>query len=82
MVISDKLYLMIKFIKNDQMVTRIITLLMKTRYVQKSIAWKWKGFRVHLNQHVYRAYNQLRHNSQLLMRKYYMGKKKLKQVGY
>ena len=73
-VIRDKTYFM-KFLKNDQMITRIIIQLMKSGYVQTPMVLKQKDFKVHMQKHMYRAYSQIGHNSQSFMRKYYMGKK-------
>ena len=78
MIIRDKAYSMVKFLENDNTASRIVILALDTKYVQKPIGSKRKDFVVHMEKHIYRAYSQVRHNLQLLMRKYYMGKKKIK----
>ena len=72
------MYSMVKFLENDTMASRIIVLALDTKYIQKPIGWKWKYSVVHMEKHVYWAYSQVRRNSQSLMRKYYMGKNKIK----
>ena len=80
MIIRDKTYLMVKVLENDNMTSRIIVLALDTKYIQKPIGWKRKdSVLVHMKKYMYRAYSQqVRHNSQLLLRKYYMGKNKIK----
>ena len=69
---------MIKFLENENMASKIVVLALNTEYVQKPIGWKRIDFVVHLKKQMYWAYSQVRDNSQFLMRKYYMGKNKIK----
>ena len=69
------MYTRMKFVKSKQLALYMAELELDTGYVKIPIGWKERNFKLHLKKHVYRAYNQIRHNPQLLMRKYYMGKK-------
>ena len=40
MIIRDKTYSMVKFLKNDNTTSRIVVLFLDTKYVQKPIGWK------------------------------------------
>ena len=80
-VIRDKTYRSIKFIRNDQMADRITEIAMMNGYVELPIGWTETEFKRHMKKHIYRAYSQIRHNSQSLMRKYYMGKKMVTNPG-
>ena len=75
-VISNKMYTRMKFVKSKEFALYVAELgLTSTGYVRIPIDWKQRNFKLHLKRHVYREYNQIRHNSQSLMRKYCMGKK-------
>ena len=64
-----------KFVKSKALALYVAELGLSTGYVRIPIDWKKQDLKLHLKKHVYQAYNQIRHNSQLLMRKYYMDKK-------
>ena len=74
-VIRTKMYTIMKIVKSKQLALYVAELGLNIDCVKIPIDWKKQNFKLHLKKHVYRAYNQIRHNSQLLMRKYYMGKK-------
>ena len=80
-VIRDKTYTKVKFLRNDKMADQITQLAMKNKYVQLPIGWIQTEFKIHMKKHIYRAYSQIRHNSQSLMRKYYMGKNMVTKPG-
>lgn len=72
--IREKLYASAKFVTKDEDVKRIIQLATIEGYVQVPIGWTPQEFREHMKIHTNRAYSQIRHNSQSLARRYYMGK--------
>ena len=80
-VIRDKTYRSIKFIRNNQMADQITDIVMINGYVELPIGWTQTEFKRHMKKHIYRAYSQIRHNSQSLMIKYYMGKNFVTKLG-
>ena len=51
-IIRNKMYLMVRFLENDNMAKRIRILALDIEYVQKPIGWKQKDFVVHTKTHV------------------------------
>jgi hypothetical protein len=69
------LYSLVKFIKDDEWANGITQLAVDKNFVQVPIGWTLKDFRDHMKPYIYRSYSQIRHNSQSLARRYFMGKK-------
>ena len=68
-VIRDGMYTRMKFVKSKKVALHLAELALDAGYVKIPIDWKEQNFKLHLKKHVYQAYNQIRHNSQSLMRK-------------
>ena len=73
-IIRDKTYSMVKFLENDQMATRNNT--SAGHWIHAETNWlELERFWSTYEKYMYQVYSQVRHNSQWLTRKYYMGEK-------
>jgi hypothetical protein len=74
--VRENLYSLAKFIKDDKWAHGITQLMVDKNFVQvPPIGWTNEDIRDHMKPHIYRSYSQIRHNSQSLARRYFMGKK-------
>jgi len=72
--IRDRLYSNHKFIRGDAWANGLTRLAVKENYVSLPLGWTSLDFSQHMLPHIYKCYGGIRHNSQSLARKYFMGK--------
>ena len=72
--IRDKMYSNYKFIRNDVWANGITVSALEEGYVSVPFGWTKLEFTEHMKPHIKRCYSDIRHNSQSLARKHFMGK--------
>jgi hypothetical protein len=72
--IKDEMYSNCKFIKNDMWADVITVSAVEKGYLSVPIGWTEQEFTEHMRREVYKCYARIRHNSQSMARKRFLGK--------
>ena len=72
--IKDEMYSNCKFIKNDMWADVITVSAVEKGYLSVPIGWTEQEFSEHMRREVYKCYARIRHNSQSMARKRFLGK--------
>ena len=72
--IKDKWYSEVKFVRNNVWADGITAGALKNEYLSLPIGWTKHEFKEHMRAEVYKCYARIRHNSQSMARKRFLGK--------
>lgn len=72
--IKDKWYSEVKFVKNNVWADGITAGALKNEYLSLPIGWTKHEFTEHMRAEIYKCYARIRHNSQSMARKRFLGK--------
>jgi predicted nucleic acid-binding Zn-ribbon protein len=72
--IKDKWYSEVKFVRNNVWADGITAGALKNEYLSLPIGWTKHEFTEHMRAEIYKCYGRIRHNSQSMARKRFLGK--------
>jgi L-asparaginase len=72
--IKDKMYSDFKFLRNDLWADVITVEAVENKYLSIPIGWTEQEFAEHMRAEIYKCYARIRHNSQSMARKRFLGK--------